>query len=156
MLIEARSKLTSWVVSTRRVPMDDPQLIGVVRRNSRSVRVDRTAGSWFTGFQSIFDLGLRHIREGTDHLLFLLTLLLPAPLLVSGSRWTGSAGARQSLLQILKIVTAFTLGHSLNLALATLGFVHVPSRPVEVLIAASSLYQRFMLFVHCFRDERLG
>jgi hypothetical protein len=91
------------------------------------------------GFVSIFRLGMRHIAEGTDHLLFLLTLLLPAPLLVTGSRWTGFADVRQSVLRILKVVTAFTVGHSITLALGTLGLVHVPSRPVEVLIAVSIL-----------------
>jgi hypothetical protein len=91
------------------------------------------------GFASIFYLGMRHIAGGTDHLLFLLALLLPAPLLASGSRWAGFAGGRRTLLRILKIVTAFTIGHSITLALAGLGLVRVPSRPIEVLIAVSIL-----------------
>ncbi|HZU34209.1 MAG TPA: HupE/UreJ family protein [Candidatus Angelobacter sp.] len=106
-----------------------------------------SAKGWFNipwrmgavGFASLFHLGMRHIAEGTDHLLFLLALLLPAPLLVSGARWAGFAGVRPSLLRILKVVTAFTLGHSITLALAALGVVHVPSRPIEVLIALSIL-----------------
>ena len=91
------------------------------------------------GFASIFRLGMRHIAEGTDHLLFLLALLLSAPLLARGSRWVGFAGAPHSLLQILRIVTAFTIGHSTTLALAALGVVRVPTRPIEVLIAFSIL-----------------
>jgi hypothetical protein len=91
------------------------------------------------GLLSLFHLGMRHIAEGTDHLLFLLVLLLPAPLGVVGSRWTGVTGVRSSLLRILRIVTAFTLGHSITLGLAAFGFVHVPSRPLEVLIAVSIL-----------------
>jgi hypothetical protein len=118
---------------------NDPQLVGVLRSNARSLTIDRTGHSWWRGFASIFRLGMRHIAEGTDHLLFLLALLLPAPLLVFGSRWTGFAGVRQSLLQILKVVTAFTVGHSITLALAALGLVRVPSRPIEVLIAVSIL-----------------
>ena len=96
-------------------------------------------GVWLNGiqFSSLFHLGTRHIAEGTDHLLFLLALLLPAPLLVSGSSWGHSAGVRQNLLRILGIVTAFTIGHSITLTLAALGAVRVPSRPVEVLIAVS-------------------
>jgi len=90
-------------------------------------------------FPSMFRLGMRHIGEGTDHLLFLLTLLLPAPLLVVGSRWAGFAGRRRSVLQVLKVVTAFTAGHSITLALAALGLVRVPSRPIEILIAVSIL-----------------
>ncbi len=118
---------------------NDPQLIGVIRGNARSVTVDRSGGNWFKGFGSVFRLGVRHIAEGTDHLLFLLTLLLPAPLLVRGARWSEAAGMRQSLLRIVKVVSSFTVGHSITLACAALGVVHVPSRPVEVLIAGSIL-----------------
>ena len=118
---------------------NDPQLIGVLRSNSRSLTIDRTGRSWFRGFAGIFRLGMRHIAEGTDHLLFLLALLLPAPLLLLGSRWAGFAGVRHSLLQIFRVVTAFTAGHSITLALAALGLVRVPSRPIEVLIAVSIL-----------------
>ena len=97
--------------------------------------------TWLMGlqFSSLFRLGIRHIAEGTDHLLFLLVLLLPAPLLAVGSRWRGIAGVRRSLLHIAGIVTAFTIGHSLTLTLAAMKVVHVPSRPVETLIALSIL-----------------
>jgi hypothetical protein len=91
------------------------------------------------GFGSIFRLGMRHIAEGTDHLLFLLALLLPAPLLAVGTRWGGGAGARHGLRQILRVVTAFTLGHSLTLGLAAWRVVIVPSRIIEGLIAVSIL-----------------
>src|SRR5580704_9355172 len=99
------------------------------------------------GFASIFRLGMRHIAEGTDHLLFLLVLLLPAPLIVAGTKWGPPTGARQSLLRIVGIVTAFTIGHSITLSLAALGAVTVPSHPVEVLIAVSILVSA----VHAFR-----
>ncbi len=88
-----------------------------------------------------------HIAEGTDHLLFLLALLLPAPLMVIGSRWAGFAEVRSSLLRILKIVTAFTIGHSITLMLAASGLVRLPSRPIEVLIAFSILISA----IHAFR-----
>ena len=94
--------------------------------------------SW-SGFTGAFHLGVHHIAEGTDHLLFLLTLLLPAPLLAVAGRWSGRATVRRSLMHILGIVTAFTLGHSLTLALSGFGLVRLPSRPVEVLIAVSIL-----------------
>jgi hypothetical protein len=92
-----------------------------------------------SGLAGALRLGVRHIAEGTDHLLFLLALLLPAPLLACGRRWGQPATVLRSLLQILRIVTAFTLGHSLTLALAAFGVVTLPSRPVEVLIAVSIL-----------------
>jgi hypothetical protein len=104
---------------------------------------------WLNGIQvaDLFRLGMRHIAEGTDHLLFLLVLLLPAPLLVTDASWGPPAGVRQSLLRILGIVTAFTIGHSFTLSLAALGAVTVPSRPIEVLIAVSI----FVSAVHAFR-----
>ena len=96
-------------------------------------------GFTWSGFAGAFHLGLRHIAEGTDHLLFLLTLLLPAPLLGLAGRWKSRTTVRSSLTQILRIVTAFTLGHSLTLALSGFGLVRLPSQPVEVLIAVSIL-----------------
>jgi hypothetical protein len=91
------------------------------------------------GFASLFQLGMRHIAEGTDHLLFLLALMLPAPLVLAGARWGGPARVRTGLLRIVKIVSAFTIGHSVTLALAASGIVRLPARPVEVLIAVSIL-----------------
>ena len=54
--------------------------------------------AWASGVQlsSLFHLGIRHIAEGTDHLLFLLVLLLPAPLCVAGLRWRGATVGSES------------------------------------------------------------
>jgi len=98
-----------------------------------------TALAPLAGIPSMFRLGIRHIAEGTDHLLFLLALLLPAPLLAVQSHWAAFGGLRHTLIQILRIVTAFTLGHSVTLALGASGLVSLPERPVEVLIAFSIL-----------------
>ncbi len=91
------------------------------------------------GVPSMFRLGLRHIAEGTDHLLFLIALLLPAPLLAVRSGWAGAGSVRHSLVQIVRVVTAFTIGHSATLALGAWGLVSLPGRMVEVLIALSIL-----------------
>ncbi|RZK62775.1 MAG: HupE/UreJ family protein [Hymenobacter sp.] len=102
--------------------------------------VNLTQGSAWTGFVSMVKLGTRHIAEGTDHLLFLLVLLLPAPLLLAvGRRWGHYGGMRYSLRRLLGLVSAFTVGHSLTLALGTLGWVQLPQQPVEALIAVSIL-----------------
>lgn len=69
-------------------------------------------------------LGIEHILTGIDHLLFVLALLL----LTKGT-W-----------RLVKTVTAFTVAHSITLGLATLGLVHVPSRPVEAVIALSIVF----------------
>jgi len=118
---------------------NDPELMGVLNGEDRSIEIDRGSASWTRGFSSIFHLGVRHIAEGTDHLLFLLALLLPAPLLYRAGHWNGFAGIRHGFGQILKVVTSFTIGHSITLALAASGVVHVPGRPIEVLIAISIL-----------------
>ena len=127
---------TDWRTSTF---ANDPQLVAALHGSNRSVRVDRRRGDWWQGFGSVFNLGMRHIAEGTDHLLFLLVLLFPAPLLVRDARWIGYSDMRVCLVRIAKVVTAFTLGHSVTLAAGAMDLVHVPSRPIEVLIAVSIL-----------------
>jgi hydrogenase/urease accessory protein HupE len=69
-------------------------------------------------------LGIAHILFGVDHLLFVLALLI----LVGSTR------------RLVGTVTAFTVAHSLTLALATLGVVHVPAQPVEAVIALSIVF----------------
>jgi hydrogenase/urease accessory protein HupE len=69
-------------------------------------------------------LGVEHILTGIDHLLFVLALLI-----ITGGGW-----------KLVKTVTAFTISHSLTLTAATLGFVHVPQRPVEAVIALSIVF----------------
>ena len=81
--------------------------------------------------------GVWHIWIGFDHILFLLSLLLPAVLVRRGGAWHGGAGLRPAVIDVLKIVTAFTLAHSITLSLATLGVLALPSRVVESAIAAS-------------------
>lgn len=95
---------------------------------------------WWAGFRGMVELGGRHIAEGTDHLLFLLVLLLPAPLLTTqAGRWGRFGGVRYSVGRLLGIITAFTLGHSLTLLAGALGWLRLPAQPVEVLIAVSIL-----------------
>ena len=100
--------------------------------------VELDSGSAWTGFTGMLRLGVSHIAEGTDHQLFLLTLLLPAPLLAVRGRWREPAPGSRAVRRIAAITLAFTLGHSVTLALGTLG-LPVPQQPVEALIAASIL-----------------
>lgn len=118
---------------------ESPQLLGTLHYQQRSLVVDRTAGSWVTSVGAAFWLGVDHIRAGADHLLFLLMLLLPAPLVAGASRWRGRCGGRRAVASTAKIVTAFTLGHSITLAVGSLGGVAIPAQLVEVLIAVSIL-----------------
>lgn len=81
--------------------------------------------------------GVWHIWIGFDHILFLLSLLLPAVLIWSGKQWQPAPTFKSALVDVLKIVTAFTLAHSITLTLATLEVISLPSRWVESAIAAS-------------------
>ena len=81
--------------------------------------------------------GVWHIWIGFDHILFLLCLLLPAVLVWRSRRWQPVETFRDAFVGVFKIVTAFTVAHSITLSLATLGFVSLPSRWVESAIAAS-------------------
>jgi HupE / UreJ protein len=81
--------------------------------------------------------GIWHIWIGFDHILFLLSLLLPAVLVHEAGRWRGAARFGQALREVLWVVTSFTAAHSITLTLAALGIVSLPSRFVESAIAAS-------------------
>lgn len=116
-----------------------PEPLGQIHFTITSLAIDRTQGNWWRGFRSVLGVGVHHIAEGTDHLLFLLVLLLPAPLLAREKRWGDFGGLKRSLLQLLKIVSAFTVGHSLTLLIGALGWVRLPGQPVEILIAVSIL-----------------
>ncbi|MEY8879304.1 MAG: HupE/UreJ family protein [Leptothrix sp. (in: b-proteobacteria)] len=110
------------------------------------------AVSRWTQFQQYLVEGIWHIWKGFDHVLFLLSLLLPAVLVfqrdAAGNRqWHGVASLRIAGGEVLAVVTAFTLAHSITLSLATLQIVTLPSRLVEstialsvVLAAANNLY----------------
>jgi hypothetical protein len=126
------------------VTKDNAQQIGVIAWDIPSgkifplqVRLDE--GSWIKGFKTMFTLGMQHIKEGTDHLLFIITLLLPACLLVENKKWSGFAGLKVSIYKLLKIVTAFTAGHSVTLLVGAWGWIYIPSQVVEIIIAASIL-----------------
>ncbi|MEP6549445.1 MAG: HupE/UreJ family protein [Gammaproteobacteria bacterium] len=95
------------------------------------------APSRWRAFVDYFHAGVWHIWSGIDHLLFLLSLLLPAVLLRKSGRWEPVPGARPALISIFKVVTAFTLAHSFTLTLAALDIVRLPSRLTESIIAAS-------------------
>jgi HupE / UreJ protein len=88
-------------------------------------------------FLDFFQTGVWHIWTGFDHILFLCALLLPAVLERRGRRWQAVESFRPAFLEVLSIVTAFTIAHSITLSLAVLGFITLPSRLIESTIAAS-------------------
>jgi hypothetical protein len=81
--------------------------------------------------------GMHHIWIGYDHMLFLISLLLPSVLVRRKGRWVPVGSLRGALLSVFAIVTAFTVSHSITLTLSALGMVSLPSRLVESCIALS-------------------
>ena len=107
----------------------------VLTNDGSRVAFDTLSPNRWRQFRSFVTEGIRHIWLGFDHLLFLMTLLLPSVVSRHGRQWHARNGLRESAVDILKVVTAFTLAHSLTLSLATLEIIAVPSRIVESLIA---------------------
>jgi hypothetical protein len=88
-------------------------------------------------FSTFVGQGLWHVWVGYDHLAFLLLLLLPGVLKRTGTGWQGTGSFGETARDLFRIITAFTLAHSVTLALAATGTVHVPVRPIEIAIALS-------------------
>jgi HupE / UreJ protein len=99
--------------------------------------------------------GARHIWEGTDHLLFLLSLLLPGLMLTiqpaqsksNGNSWTDSPALRFAL----KVITAFTIAHSITLAFSVFGWVSLPEKWIESMIAFSIMVSALLNLQDRFR-----
>ena len=81
--------------------------------------------------------GVWHIWLGFDHILFLVSLLLPAVLVRRDRAWQPASSFRAAFWDVARVVTAFTVAHSITLSLAVLGVVALPSRFVESAIALS-------------------
>lgn len=93
--------------------------------------------SLWTGSRQFIHEGMWHIWLGFDHVLFLLALLLPAVLVRVDNHWQAAGDFSSVCWQVVSIVTAFTVAHSLTLSFAALDIVQLPSRLVESTIAAS-------------------
>jgi hypothetical protein len=98
--------------------------------------------------------GVWHIWLGYDHILFLVSLLLPAVLRRDAGRWQALENFPPALGEVLAVVTAFTLAHSLTLSLAVLGVIALPSRWVESAIAASILAAALNNLYPLFKGKR--
>jgi len=104
-------------------------------------------------FFTFLQEGVWHIWSGYDHILFLLALLLPGVLLRRDGFWQPVAAARPAFINVLKVVTAFTVAHSITLSLSVLGWVHLPTRLVESAIAASVVVAAFNNLVPFFAER---
>ena len=113
--------------------------IGIFASDHREHTLALDAPSRLAEFLDYGREGVWHIWIGYDHILFLLSLLLPAVLWRSGGHWVPVPGFRPALTEVVKVVTAFTLAHSVTLSLAVLKVIALPARLVESAIAASVL-----------------
>ena len=107
-----------------RVTRLDGSEASLVVRPTKPVAVLRGERSWVESSSEYIMLGFNHILMGIDHLLFVLGLLI----IVKSRR------------MLIKTITAFTVAHSITLAIATLGYANVPSPPLNAAIALSILF----------------
>jgi hypothetical protein len=110
-------------ISAQELVYAEHSVLAIPVAGSNEFGVVEGSGTSISPSTGTVDLGIEHIWGGIDHLLFVLALLL----LVPGWR------------RVVATITAFTVAHSLTLAAATLGFVHVPQKPVEATIALSRI-----------------
>ena len=110
------------------------------------------APSKLTQFVDYVKHGVWHIWIGFDHILFLLSLLLPAVLIPRAAQPDQSF--RAAFIDVLKVVTAFTLAHSITLTLASMHVLALPSRWVESAIAASVVVAALNNIFPLFRGKR--
>lgn len=99
--------------------------------------LDFDSASPWSEFGRFLYQGAWHIWLGFDHVLFLLALLLPSVLRREHNTWQAADDRRSVIIDVLKIVTAFTIAHSITLSLAAFSIVNAPTRIVESAIAAS-------------------
>lgn len=104
-------------------------------RETQAVRLDKIPA--FTVFRNFVRHGVWHIWIGLDHVLFLCALLLPAVMVRKGGEWLPVSTFRESFVYVVKVVTLFTVAHTITLSLASLGIVQLPEQLVEGVIALS-------------------
>ena len=114
-------------------------LTGIFAADRPEQRFELRTRSGLKQFLDFAREGVWHIWIGFDHVLFLLSLLLPAVLIRQYGRWQPAPRFGQSFWDVVRVVTAFTVAHSITLSLAALGVISLPSRLVESIIALSVL-----------------
>ncbi len=134
-----------------------PQAAGMIQLDIPTgkifpLQVMLTSLNWQENVWRMLQLGIQHIAAGADHLMFLLLLLLTAPLRQNKQNWNIHGGTAYSLRRLLYMVTAFTLGHSLTLLTGGLGWQPIASKWIEVAIAVSILVSA----VHAWRPVFFG
>jgi hypothetical protein len=123
---------TDWAAGRAAEP---PRLLGELRAPMHALEVELPAPHAGGAVATLIAAGMQHIAEGSDHLLFLLLLVLVAPLHRCAHRWGRAVPGAQAWRAVLRVVTGFTIGHSLTLAVGSMGLVRPPAAMVEVAVA---------------------
>lgn len=98
--------------------------------------------------------GIWHIWIGFDHILFLFSLLIPSVMVYQSGKWQSAPHFKSTFWDVLKVVTAFTLAHSITLSLAVLDVINLPSLWVESCIAASVILAALNNIFPIFTNQR--
>lgn len=120
-----------------RLTLDGAGHTAVLSPTSGVLWFGATQASRWEQFSQYLVEGVWHIWIGFDHILFLLSLLLPAVLVWHMRHWQAVTSFGVAAREVLWVVTSFTVAHSITLSLAALGLVSLPSRLVESVIALS-------------------
>ena len=128
--------LVQWLIPSEKSKEPTAQAL-IFSTESASQALSLAPTGWQQTLRQYVVEGAWHIWIGYDHILFLLSLLLPAVLVRRANKWEPAPTLRGSMTETLKVVTAFTLAHSITLSLAALQVISLPSRMVESVIAAS-------------------
>ncbi|WP_291013003.1 HupE/UreJ family protein [Hydrogenophaga sp.] len=126
----------------------------VIAPDSRRQTFSGESVSRLVQFGRFLVQGVWHIWIGFDHILFLLSLLLPVVMVRVNGGWRGVDRLGESVREVLWVVTSFTVAHSITLSLAALGFISLPSRLVESAIALSVVLAAFNNIVPLFNRRR--
>ena len=129
--------------------------VGLLTLNEPDVALSLSAPGTLGQFVKFTWEGVWHIWIGIDHILFLIALLLPSVLRFEAGTWRPVASFKDASYTVVKLVTAFTIAHSITLSLAALEIVSLPSRLVESAIAASVAIAALNNIYQVVRVERL-
>ncbi len=113
----------------------------ILSQQNTSYEIDMEARSTFGAFRNFLITGIWHIWIGFDHILFLLMLLLPSIYYYDNNKKLKTYDSFKKLfIEVAKIVTAFSVAHSITLALSVIDVIDIDSRYIEIAIALSVLF----------------
>ena len=139
---------TNWKTGTFD---NEGSVSGIFEPGEELIVLDLSDSTMLRGFVSMVRLGTHHIWIGIDHILFLLALLLPAVVRRENKAWEPVDSFRTAFIHVIKVVTVFTIAHTITLSLAALNTVSLSDRVVESVIAISIAIAALHILVPVFR-----